>query len=393
MTGTRPGNNRPEEPTIMLLEEVGASFYDAALEPGKWDRALAALRSLFAASLASISWVDDRLYSHRSFHSGVDRAVVEEYNQRYYSLDIVYQRLLRSPFGVFYGRERLIDDDTLVHSSFYREFMSPNGFFHAAMAVCASGGGNRAIIALGRTRDDGPFTPEEVSEINRLMPHFSRAAQVDAALTATERRSQAFQAALDAMAQGVVLFDEGGAVLHANPAAQSVLRTAGIAAVPGRHLPATAVENGRLAQLVADVVRDDVASAGGIVIAGEELSIAAHAARLDGRALAETAGGPVPGAALFVAETRRRPLDGVAGFAALHHLTPMEARTVACVVGGLTPAETAAELGIGMATARFHLAGVFAKTGARNQADLVRLYFMSAGWLAPGARPVSATTA
>ena len=57
----------------------------------------------------------------------------------------------------------------------------------------------------------------------------------------------------------------------------------------------------------------------------------------------------------------------------LFDLTPAEARLTRHLLEGRTPAEAAAHLRITNATTRVHLRRIFAKTGVRRQAELVRL--------------------
>ena len=57
-----------------------------------------------------------------------------------------------------------------------------------------------------------------------------------------------------------------------------------------------------------------------------------------------------------------------------------EARVFDLIARGLTPAEAAEKLGVGVSTVRTHLLHIFDKTGLRRQADLVR---MAAGLALP----------
>ena len=81
-----------------------------------------------------------------------------------------------------------------------------------------------------------------------------------------------------------------------------------------------------------------------------------------------------PAAVVFVKDPERGPRPPVRQLAALFGLTPAQsavALEVARGEGGLRA--VADRLGVAYATARAHLAAVLQKTGARNQAELVRL--------------------
>lgn len=63
----------------------------------------------------------------------------------------------------------------------------------------------------------------------------------------------------------------------------------------------------------------------------------------------------------------------ISGFAAEHGLTPAETRLVESIAGGASVAEHAERQGISTNTARVHMQRVLEKTGARRQAELVRM--------------------
>ena len=63
-------------------------------------------------------------------------------------------------------------------------------------------------------------------------------------------------------------------------------------------------------------------------------------------------------------------------------LSPSEARLTAAIANGLSLVEAAEELGLTTETARNYSKRVYAKTGARGMADLVRLALTSVAVLA-----------
>lgn len=59
-------------------------------------------------------------------------------------------------------------------------------------------------------------------------------------------------------------------------------------------------------------------------------------------------------------------------FAATYRLTAAECEVLALLLRGSTPAEIAATRGVAVSTVRTQLKRLFAKSGTRRQADLVR---------------------
>jgi DNA-binding CsgD family transcriptional regulator len=72
----------------------------------------------------------------------------------------------------------------------------------------------------------------------------------------------------------------------------------------------------------------------------------------------------------------------VTTLAAMFGLTPSEARLAVALAGGDSLADAATRLGLTIETARNYSKRVFAKTGTRGQADLVRTIIGSVAWLA-----------
>ncbi|HYC45276.1 MAG TPA: helix-turn-helix transcriptional regulator [Burkholderiales bacterium] len=76
---------------------------------------------------------------------------------------------------------------------------------------------------------------------------------------------------------------------------------------------------------------------------------------------------------LTIADPRVPPTPPMWAVAALYRFTPAETRLAARLAAGDDPEEIAQQLGVKITTVRSQLASVFAKTGTRRQAQLVRL--------------------
>jgi DNA-binding CsgD family transcriptional regulator len=88
-------------------------------------------------------------------------------------------------------------------------------------------------------------------------------------------------------------------------------------------------------------------------------------------------------AALFVHKAALATPAPPEVIAKTYHLTPTELRVLLAVVEVGGAPEVAEALGVGETTVRFHLRRLFEKTGAKRQADLVKLV---AGFTGPLAR-------
>lgn len=178
---------------------------------------------------------------------------------------------------------------------------------------------------------------------------------------------------LNALKLGVVLADQDCRILHANRAAQEMMRD-------GSPLldRAGVLRAERGAASLGAAIRHAARHERGIDKAGlavrlteEEGPIVAHVLPL---AVGEMRAWPQPAAvaAVFV-----NPVTDDAAsaqtVAAIFALTPAETRVLARVLSGSSVVEAAAGLCVAATTVRSHLDSIFAKTGVSRQSQLLRL--------------------
>jgi DNA-binding CsgD family transcriptional regulator len=82
---------------------------------------------------------------------------------------------------------------------------------------------------------------------------------------------------------------------------------------------------------------------------------------------------PAAAAAIFVAPATLPPAAPSEALAAFFDLTKAEARVFERIAAGETQSGIARMLGVELSTVKTHLLRIFAKTGTRRQADLVKL--------------------
>jgi DNA-binding CsgD family transcriptional regulator len=172
--------------------------------------------------------------------------------------------------------------------------------------------------------------------------------------------------ALDRLTLAVMMIDGEQTLLWANAAARALLAEAeGFRLHRGRLLLAFREDASRL--------RDALRRGGSLPIhrGGERAPLAAH--------VVPEPAAPRAGGTLFLADPERSGQCAPGELEALYGLTPAEARTVRCVARGASVARSAEILGVTHHTVRFNLKRAFAKTGARSQAQLVRLVVSGAG--------------
>ena len=181
---------------------------------------------------------------------------------------------------------------------------------------------------------------------------------------------------LDALKCGVVLTNRSGSILHANRAAERMMRHGGpIQGVRGV-LQARAAAAARELRSSISLAAEDETSLGktGLAIrlgGGDEPARYAHVLPLAGGGLRARLD-PEAVVAVFVGAAVDEA-DGAEAMAAAFSFTPTETRLIESLLAGRSLKKSAAALGVAMTTARTHLDNIFQKTGVRRQAELIRL--------------------
>ena len=213
-----------------------------------------------------------------------------------------------------------------------------------------------------------------------IVPHAQRALLLNKAIDLKQSEATTFADTLNGLAAGIFLVDASRRIVHANIAGHDMLRAEDfLRSISGR-LVACDVQAD---QTLGDILADN--GSGAIGVKDIALPLTAHDGErhvvhvLPLSSAARTGMAYKAVAALFV---RKVALDSPCGelVARAFELTPAELRVLLSIVevGGVP--KTAAALGIAESTVKTHLHKVFAKTGARRQADLVKL---AAGFSSP----------
>ena len=211
-----------------------------------------------------------------------------------------------------------------------------------------------------------------------LLPHFARAVEIIAQSDDLGRRQATAAASLDRFSQPIVVVDANRQVWFANRAAARLLkRRDGLTVTDGVLCATTTRGRDALTRLGHDsepvpdvtcrsIFVDRVSPKPplhifAIELAGHEHGRSAHDQQF----------------ALFISDPEGGGALEEQTLGELFHLTPTEARIAAALADGMTLAEVARQLGLAVATARWHLRHVFAKTHTCRQPEVVNLLLRS----------------
>jgi DNA-binding CsgD family transcriptional regulator len=210
-----------------------------------------------------------------------------------------------------------------------------------------------------------------------LVPHVRRAVLISNAIELKTAVADSLTDTLDGISAGMILVDAQGRIVHANLSAHAMLEDGSVLTAPGGKLTAVdAAADAALHEAFLETAGLAAPSLKGIAIplttrdgdryVAHVLPLTSGARRGAGRTYKAVA-------ALFV---QKAALDTPAPpeiIARSYRLTPTKLRVLLAIiqVGGVP--DVAEVLGIAETTVKTHLGGLYQKTGARRQADLVKL--------------------
>jgi PAS domain-containing protein len=366
------------------LELLG-DIYQAGLEPERWPDTLARMSRMFAADLACIytpfpARPEQALYLTHNFTREMEQA----YSAYYHHLDEWTRHALRQQRyiqGSVALGEEIVPQAELRRTEYYNDFLKPHDMEWMVTTALLDGRteGSATHMSFTRHRGRDAYDGEGKRLIELLAPHVRRALLTHWRLTEARLGADAQEAALAHMGYGVMLMEAGGAVLYLNPVAEALL-------APEDGL---ALRAGRLRAL-----HDDDALAGLVRQAGLGVGGGLCVRRTpdgDGQAArCPTMFSATPvraeSARWFpTARFRREPCcwcaTRIAGPARKTCAASPRAATSAppncvswnCCCAAWPPRRSPPASNLGVRTVRSQLSSLYAKTGTRNQRELVAL--------------------
>jgi DNA-binding CsgD family transcriptional regulator/PAS domain-containing protein len=368
------------------LSSIVSLIYDAALDASLWPSVLEASARFAGGSAASLFVRDSAQLTGDSFHQfGVDPAYRRLYFDSYIKVDPLNATYLLLEIGEVTSSSLIIPHDEFVETRFYREWVRPQGWVDNIITVIDKSITSVAAMAVFRHERDGLADTGARDRLRLLAPHLRRAVLIGKTFDLQAAQAATLIQVLDGIRAGVVLVDADGRIVHANAAGSAILAAGDYLRSAGGRLSGN---DGHTTQALRTVF---VAAGGGdtaLGVAGIALPLVAgngehHVAHVlpltsGGRQDAGSSAGAV--AALFIHRAALATPSLPEVIAKTYKLTPSELRVLLGIVeiGGIQ--EVAEALGIGETTVKFHLRGLFEKTGAHRQADLVKLV---AGYSSP----------
>jgi len=362
------------------LSHIIGDIYDAALDPSQWAAVLGRTRDFVGGQTATLFWKDAVGKSGAVYYGdgGIDPHYTQLYFDKYVKLDPAttgqYFAELEKPVSTV----DLLPYDDFLDTRFYKEWAQPQGLVDFVSAVLDKSVTNAAMFGVFRHERHGVVDDETRRRMRLIVPHMRRAVLIGRAIDLKTAEAMSFADTLDGLTAGMFLVDDTARVVHANASGHAMLAAGDVLCAAGGRLVAS---DGQTDQALRDIYASAGSGDAAVGVKGVSVPLrsrdgeryVAHVLPLTSGARRRAGTNYAAVAALFVHKAALDTPSPPEVIAKTFGLTPSELRVLLGIVevGGV--AETAMALGIAETTVKTHLHQLFAKTGTRRQAELVKL--------------------
>ena len=373
------------EPDAPLLQLIGG-IYDCALNPDSWSAILPGIGAFVGGSAGGIFAHDSSRRSGNIYYEfGTDADFRRLYLEKYMTMDPLFGTYFVLDIGEVFSTSTVMSHVEFLQSRFYKECIRPQGWIDNVCVYLDRTPESHSGLALFRDERDGLADAAARGRLQLLVPHLRRAVLIGRIIEFKSAEAATFADALDGLSAATLFVDSGGRVIHANAAGRAMIADGDVLrASSGRVVTGDPDTNSILQDifLAADIGDAAVGVRGVAVplVARNRERYVAHVLPLSSGERRSASMGYAAAAALFVQKAALATHSPPEAIAKTYKLTAMEVRVLLAIVEVGGAPEVAETLGIGEGTVKTHLKRLYEKTGARRQADLVKII---AGFASP----------
>ncbi len=361
-------------------ERIVAALQDAALDDCQWPRATALIDTACEMDSSHVGiFTGPRISGYLfvlMYHQGEPMEECErEYVEDYYPRDERIPRLFHLPPGRLFPNTELYTEQELKLSATYNDFLVRWDGQNQLTVRLAGPMRSHILWSVTRKSRQGDWRSGHIALLEGLMPHVRHAICVSYALANAEARSASLASLLDNQALGTVLLDPCGRIMEANDRARAILgRGNGLEDRDGFLRGRPAAANATLGKLLARAQSGfgRQASGGALTIQRSNgLSpLVVHVSPVSGGRM--SLGVRAVPVLVLIVEPFSTPDIDTDLVATVLNLTPAEGQVAVALAEGHTVHDIAVMTHRQESSVRWLLKQIYAKTGLRRQADLVR---------------------
>lgn len=363
---------------IEQFSALVGDIYDASLDPSLWSGVLEKMCTFVPGSIGNIFIQDAAARrANASFGWGNDPYYEKLYLEKLCRINPLFPAILLQKVGEVFSTTDIITNAQMEQTRFYREYLRPQNIGPAIGCVLEKSATSCAILAFPRTVALGQIDEKALNRVRLLVPHIQRAVLIGKAIDLQKATAEMLVDTVDSVSAAVYLVDENSRIVHANRTGLDLLAKNDFLRGPGGALQVQNAVIDRILRnvLAAGAMQNDLAAAA----KGASLGLrdrdggeyVAHVLLLNSGQRRKAVSNHSAVAAVFVQKAVMNPsLPEL--IAKQHRLTRAELGVIFAIieVGGVP--EVASVLGLAETTIKTHLRNIYAKTGTKRQADLVK---------------------
>lgn len=364
------GAARPKLSSGLLL-----ALIDGAFDVPPWRRFLDELRGCIGADYASLIFRPPgrspntvlHLYSGACSPPKVQRL----YRESFYEQDPLPYHDMAD--GRVYGFDELLPPGNPRGEAYIREVMTPSGMNVMRMMRVVEAGGASGWLTMTRRRRD--FEPSVDALIRELAPYLRSVLRNYLVLERERTNARLAGEAIKRLDFGWLALDASARVLESDPQAGAIVERSQALRIgaDGRLLTSSARQNREIIAAIKAISQQGPGRPRAMVLSRDpwlEMILmpadrTAHSAK------------SMPAVIAYVHGDSVLSADRCEQLAQMFSLLPSESRLALALARGMTMDEAAGHLGLTQQTARTYSKKIYAKMGARGQADLVRFIHRS----------------
>ncbi|MDW3711684.1 MULTISPECIES: helix-turn-helix transcriptional regulator [unclassified Pseudomonas] len=360
------------------FSELLSLTYRGPLEPTPWASLLEALRLRFDAAYLTLVLRNPAhqrpgLIVNASIH-GPHLPGEPSYSEHYYSIC----PFLDWPTHRVASADEVLGSQAWKAHAFYRNYLRPLDLRYVLVANMRTAAGMHCALFACRNHAARDFDTAERALVALLLPHLRQAVDLHSRVDQLDSERLLYAATIDRLLVGTAILDEAGKVMRSNQAAQRLFAARdGIECRQGKLHAFAGQDNRNLQRAILAVLQyhqhgkyDCVEVLPLVRPTGEvplNVLLRPIALNYEGRGSEQR-----PALVVFIRDPSDSPQASRRLLRSLFQLTRTETEVAMLMMDGLTLDESAERLGVSRNTVRAHLRGVFAKTGATRQAQLVK---------------------
>jgi len=369
---------------MVRLEQVHIAIqliYDAVLSPQRWNEAV--------AQMVAMTNSDRGFLCATQFGAPMLAAVCGLEHERASALQQELQNRLPDwmkniPTGLARRQSSGISDCDFKRTYIYREVVEPERMFYGLILPVARQRDRESYLTLGRRLGATDYDQEDEFATTLLASHLSAALSIRSRLAGAELRDNGAFDILTRLEFGVILLDKNACPLFVNPYAEKLSSTNDGLMISHRGVSSLVLEDtSKLRAAIASALR--VGAAQRKTDMGPCRAVRCYIRRRSSRLPLvirvvpvkplDSAGGigSLVRVVLFVLDPERSAEIDPPVVAETFSLTRRESELAALLARGNNVAQAAAQMHIGLETARGYLKSVQGKTQTHHQGELVSL--------------------